>query len=59
MIKIAKVLGERTWQMGLLKSGNGLTNGIAGNGYAMYALHRIFKFMAKAETIEVSKKDEY
>ena len=36
----AEKAGELTWKEGLLKKGNGLCHGIAGNGYVMHNLSR-------------------
>ena len=39
---IAMRAAENTWQNGLLKKGNSLCHGIAGNGYLMHCLSRAF-----------------
>ena len=37
---VVEKAGELTWKEGLLRKGNGLCHGIAGNGYIMHNLNR-------------------
>jgi hypothetical protein len=45
----AQLMGELTWQYGLVKESSDLCHGITGNGYMMHALFRTFY---KASSIE-------
>ena len=39
-LETARRAAEHVWRHGLLKKGNGICHGVAGNGYAFLALHR-------------------
>ena len=39
-MKVAEECGETIWKEGLLKKGNGLCHGIAGNGYMLHSIFR-------------------
>lgn len=39
-LDVARRAADHTWRYGLLRKGNGICHGIAGNGYAFLALHR-------------------
>lgn len=39
-LEAAQRSGEVAWKYGLLRKGPGLCHGIAGNGYALLALHK-------------------
>ena len=49
LVKAAIEIGEFVWQEGLLKKGNGLCHGVAGNAYMMHSLYRKLKDMVKHE----------
>ena len=40
-LETARRAAEHVWKYGLLRKGNGICHGIAGNGYAFLTLHRI------------------
>ena len=41
LLEAAIKAGEVCWQYGLLLNGNGLSNGISGNGYMLHSLSRV------------------
>ena len=47
------------WNQGLLLKGNGLVEGITGNGYALHSLARWYFRKAAAEVNDPEKQEEY
>jgi hypothetical protein len=45
----ANKLGKHIWDYGLLKRGNGLTKGIAGNAYGIYTLFKYYDIRRRME----------
>jgi hypothetical protein len=43
------MVGEVLWQRGLLVKGNGLCHGIAGNGFLLHSLYRVFDDLSRIE----------
>jgi hypothetical protein len=57
VLRVAEVLGEKTWVEGIQKSGNNLYSGVAGNGYLMHSLYREYTRLAIIEEEERQKED--
>ena len=46
LLNLASKAGVITWEQGLLLKSTGLCHGIAGNGYAVHSLYRLFKWLS-------------
>ena len=58
-VKAVNILGKLTWEHGLLLKGNGLSHGIAGNGYALHAIYRMSKFLINTREAEELGRAHY
>jgi len=56
LIKAANLVGEKTWQYGLLLKGNSLCHGISGNGYLLFSLSRMYEFLSSEENKDAIRK---
>jgi mannitol-specific phosphotransferase system IIBC component len=43
LMKASERLGDKTWHEGFLLMGNGISQGITGNGYALHSLYRKYQ----------------
>jgi hypothetical protein len=46
LVHLASKAGVVTWEQGLLLKSTGLCHGIAGNGYVLHSLYRLFKWLS-------------
>jgi hypothetical protein len=42
LITVIDKLGNKTWENGLVLTGNGLDHGITGNAYALHNIYRMY-----------------
>jgi hypothetical protein len=47
LLEAASKQGDLLWEIGIVKTGNQLGYGVAGNGYAFHSLFRTYAKMAK------------